>query len=225
MKKAFNIAACAVLGLYVTIGGAACLRDTWKMHNIKAADPAGRALTAGEIKMAQGVFGDGIDYSRVRLHKAPAAGDLAVTDGNDIYLESAAMHGSDFSAPGEKLYRKKGLIHELTHVWQHQKMGRLDKIWMQARTAPKRVLYVLTGSGLLYDAPDPDKKFPEMNQEQQAVAVADFFAAEAILDSPDCAAVRRDYVQSVVCTKAREQIDSLVPRIRPALPLPGARTQ
>ncbi|MEN9579032.1 MAG: hypothetical protein RJA70_2041 [Pseudomonadota bacterium] len=73
----------------------------------------GRRLGADELQRARSVFGDSIDYSRVQI-KEGDAGAFSLNDrpfalGDTIYMTSTNDDGT--------------LIHELTHVWQHQNGG------------------------------------------------------------------------------------------------------
>ena len=87
-----------------------------------------RPLTAAEIALAREAFGGRIDYSRVKLsdgpgnhpfaHMAFAKGNPAITIGSTVYFKLDFC--PDFSAPGRN---RKSFIHEMTHVWQYQKMG------------------------------------------------------------------------------------------------------
>jgi len=93
-----------------------------------------RSLTDGEIALARSVFGEAIDYARVRVchHKwaffqprrvvmAPM-GALHFHPHGDLYVE-------DFSAAPQSL---QGLfIHEMTHVWQAQTRGRWYLVLMR----------------------------------------------------------------------------------------------
>ena len=90
--------------------------------------PDARPLTAGEIDLAHGVFGQAIDYARVTIRRRKWAffqprhvvmaprGNLHFHPKGDLYRDDfAAAHLSD-----------QGLfIHEMTHVWQTQRAGRL----------------------------------------------------------------------------------------------------
>ena len=86
-----------------------------------------RALTTGEIALARSVFGEAVDYSKVRLIRGkwwpfqPPNAAMA-PDGN-IYFHPAAGGWSDDFA-NEPLPRQGFFIHEMTHVWQAQKGGR-----------------------------------------------------------------------------------------------------
>jgi hypothetical protein len=86
-----------------------------------------RSLTHGEIGLAQSIFGEAIDYSKVRLilgkwwpfHPRRAA--MAPT--GDIWFHpDGGGWSEDFAA--EEIGSQAFFIHELTHVWQAQKGGR-----------------------------------------------------------------------------------------------------
>ena len=88
-----------------------------------------RPLTIGEIALARTVFGDAVDYARVkvrhykwiffqprRIVMAPM-GDLHFHPKGGVYCD-------DFSCPPAGDRGAKGLfIHEMTHVWQTQARG------------------------------------------------------------------------------------------------------
>ena len=87
-----------------------------------------RALTSGEIALARSIFGDAIDYSQVCLVRGkywpfqPRNAAMA-PDGNIYFHPAAGGWSDDFSA--EPLFRQGFFIHEMTHVWQAQRGGRL----------------------------------------------------------------------------------------------------
>lgn len=83
-----------------------------------------RALTPGEVSLARSVFGDAIDYDRVTINQrkwwwfqpkrttmAPN-GALWFHPKGDCYCDDFCVR--DLSDQGL-------FIHEMTHVWQHQK--------------------------------------------------------------------------------------------------------
>ena len=83
-----------------------------------------RSLTAGEIALTRSVFGDAIDTSLVRVHRrkwfafqpretvmAPS-GSLHFHPKTRLYCDD--FRDADLSAQGL-------FIHEMTHVWQHQR--------------------------------------------------------------------------------------------------------
>ncbi len=86
-----------------------------------------RSLTPGEIAMARSMFGDAIDYARVRLFRRKwwplqPRGIVMAPTGNLHFHPQSESWSDDFSA--ESLSRQGLFIHEMTHVWQTQKRGR-----------------------------------------------------------------------------------------------------
>jgi hypothetical protein len=86
-----------------------------------------RFLTPGEIALARSVFGDAIDYSKVRLVKGkwwpfhPRRAAMAPM-GNIYFHPDGGGWSNDFSH--EPLGPQAFFIHEMTHVWQAQAKGR-----------------------------------------------------------------------------------------------------
>lgn len=82
-----------------------------------------RPLTEAEIAISRSVFGDAIDYSKVRVfarkwwpfqHRQMAM----APDGNLWFSPKGTLYCDDFC---ERPIERQGLfIHEMTHVWQHQ---------------------------------------------------------------------------------------------------------
>src|SRR5215217_5068038 len=87
-----------------------------------------RSLTQGEIDLARSVFGEAIDYGRVRLvhgkwwpfHPRRAA---MAPMGHIYFHPHGGGWSEDFSK--EPLSQQGFFIHEMTHVWQAQAKGRL----------------------------------------------------------------------------------------------------
>ena len=86
-----------------------------------------RPLRPGEIAMARSVFGDAIDYDRVRLIRRKwwpfqPRGIVMAPCGHIHFHPENPDWREDFSLEGLGL---QGLfIHEMTHVWQSQTRGR-----------------------------------------------------------------------------------------------------
>jgi hypothetical protein len=128
-----------------------------------------RALTSGEIALAQSIFGDAIDYSKVRLFKGkwwplqPRRSAMAPT--GDIWFHpDGGGWSEDFAR--EPLSRQGFFIHELTHVWQTQKGGRFYLPLMRHPFC--RYGYCLKA----------DKPFDRYGLEQQAEIVRHRFLAD-----------------------------------------------
>lgn len=86
-----------------------------------------RPLTQGEIELAHSMFGDAVDYGRVRIVRRkwwpfqPKNVVMAPT-GNIHFHPDSPLWSEDFSR--ERLSLQGLFIHELTHVWQAQTRGR-----------------------------------------------------------------------------------------------------
>jgi hypothetical protein len=88
---------------------------------------AARPLTPGEITLARSMFGDAIDYSRVRLVRGKwwpfqPKGIVMAPTGNIHFHPDNPNWSEDFST--ERLSLQGLFIHEMTHVWQTQTRGR-----------------------------------------------------------------------------------------------------
>jgi hypothetical protein len=127
-----------------------------------------RSLTPGEIALARSVFGEAIDYSRVRLHKGKwwpfHPRNAAMAPMGDVWFHpDGGVWSDDFSK--EPLGRQGFFIHEMTHVWQSQKCGRFYLPLMRHPFC--RYSYELK----------PGKPFRRYGLEQQAEIVSHVFLA------------------------------------------------
>lgn len=98
-----------------------------------------RPLSSSEVSEAQLVFGDGLDYNRVRITEGnyfppnfaadigaffqgkKRTWDNAITLGNTVYFPRTLRTSADDIA--KDLTDISWLMHELTHVWQYQRFG------------------------------------------------------------------------------------------------------
>jgi len=128
-----------------------------------------RALTAGERKMAEAVFGKALDYDKVRIKKGRIGGPLHVdnsarTFGNSIYMHN--LYQEDFSKASLPM---QGLfIHEMTHVWQFQNRVMnlsLKDVWNMVSHRKDAYEYTL----------DKNKDLKDYGIEQQASIVQEYF--------------------------------------------------
>lgn len=83
-----------------------------------------RPLTSGEIALARTVYGDAIDYAPVRLCNRKWAffqprGVVMAPRGNIHFHPHGDLWREDFS--GASLGDQGLFIHEMCHVWQHQR--------------------------------------------------------------------------------------------------------
>lgn len=144
-------------------------RDLDCSASLAMTDKLARGLEPGEIALARSVFGDSIDYSKVRLIKGKwwpfQPSNAAMAPMGDIWFHPVAGGWSDdFS--NEPLSRQGFFIHELTHVWQAQKGGRFYLPLIRHPFC--RYRYELK----------PGKPFRHYGIEQQAEIVRHIFLAE-----------------------------------------------
>lgn len=125
---------------------------------------AGRPLTSGEISLAESLFGGAIDCAWVRVHHRKWAffqpRDVAMApDGHLWFNPRGNLYADDFSSAA---IDAQGLfIHEMTHVWQHQR-----GIFLPLRRHPFcRYDYALK----------PGQRFERYGLEQQAEIVRHAF--------------------------------------------------
>ena len=136
-----------------------------------------RPLTSGEIDLARSVFGDSIDYSRVRLIRGKwwpfHPRNAAMAPMGDIWFHpEGGAWSDDFSR--ETLGRQGFFIHELTHVWQTQAKGLLYLPLMRHPFC--RYDYRLK----------PGRRFDRYGLEQQAEIVRHAFLAAHGASVPRC---------------------------------------
>ncbi len=144
-----------------------------------------RPLTQGEVTLARTMFGDAIDYSRVRLVRGKwwffqPRGVVMAPTGNIHFHPDDPSWSDDFSAATLSL---QGLfVHEMTHVWQTQKHGRYYLPLMRHPFC--RYAYRFDGA----------RQFGNYGLEQQAELVRHAFMARAgrpAVGAPDLAALSR----------------------------------
>ena len=86
--------------------------------------PDDRPLTEGEIALARSMFGDAIDYVRVRIARRKwvffQPRDTVMAPTGNIHFHPGGSHYRDDFAIAD-LADQALFIHEMTHVWQHQK--------------------------------------------------------------------------------------------------------
>lgn len=128
-----------------------------------------RCLTPDEIALARSVFGDAIDYPRVRLIEGkwwpfqPRRSAMAPT-GNIYFHPDGGGYSDDFAA--EALHRQGFFLHELTHVWQAQAKGQFYLPLMRHPFCHYRYKLV------------PGRRFDRYGLEQQAEIVRHIFLAQ-----------------------------------------------
>ena len=86
-----------------------------------------RSLTSGEVALARSMFGDTIDYDRVRIVRGKwwpfqPRGVVMAPTGNIHFHPADPRWSGDFAK--EPLEVQGLFVHEMTHVWQAQTRGR-----------------------------------------------------------------------------------------------------
>jgi hypothetical protein len=138
--------------------------------------PRDRPLTEGEIALARSMFGEAIDYARVRIARRkwaffqPRETVMAPT-GAIHFHPQGAQYRDDFAAAS--LADQALFIHEMVHVWQHQKGIFLPL----ARHPFCRYDYVL----------QPGRPLHRYGIEQQAEIVAHAFLRRCGVEPPGTA--------------------------------------
>lgn len=117
-----------------------------------------RALTDGERRMSDAVFGDALDCDRVRILSLPVWRRPFVPGGR-LIVWPAATAVADFSTAS--LAVRAVLIHELVHVWQAQAGVFLPFAKLRAGDGPAAYVYDLTDG----------RSFAALNIEQQAMVI------------------------------------------------------
>lgn len=126
--------------------------------------PNTRRLSEREIALARSVFGETIDYQKVRLDEKSFVGCRQFRFAYvGFYFVNSWGQLSD-----------PVLIHELVHVWQYQRLGSVyipRALW--AQRTPEGYNY--GGISALKIAMEQGKALMDFNYEQQADIVADYF--------------------------------------------------
>ena len=148
-----------------------------------------------EIDEFDPVFGDTLDYSRVRIHECamwpdaidrlgrflkrmPPPGERdhnALTLGNHCYFP---VRLPDNLPPQDHQdeFKLDWLVHELTHAWQYQHTGwsyLFKALWAQFRE--KAAAYDFGGKDGLMKSRKKDKLFKDFNPEQQGSITQSFY--------------------------------------------------
>ena len=126
--------------------------------------PSTRPLKDWEIEMAKSVFGNSINYQRVRIDESAYLGPK----------QNHFCYVSFYIINSWGTMQNSTLIHELVHVWQYENMG--------AVYIPRALWAQTTKEGYNYGGKDNLKLFLlknktlfDFNLEQQGDIIADYF--------------------------------------------------
>lgn len=126
-----------------------------------------RLLTLEEIALARTIFGGSIDYGRVWIHCDSylpfglQRRDTAMSPNGEIWFREE-LYEPNFGSIHASVSSKHLFIHEMMHVWQHQK-----RMWVRTRgllSWAADYTYQLEGKPLL-----------QYSLEQQAQIIADYY--------------------------------------------------
>ncbi|MET0250443.1 MAG: vgr related protein [Sphingobium sp.] len=126
----------------------------------------GRPLTSGEKSLAGGIFGQAIEYTKVRIHRRKywplQPRRVAMAPDGHLWLHpDGGLFCNDYAA--QSIALQALFIHEMTHVWQAQRSG---KWWLPLMRHPF----------CSYDYKiEPGKLFARYGIEQQAEIVKHAF--------------------------------------------------
>lgn len=123
-----------------------------------------RTLSEGEVDIAKSIFGNTIDYSRIRIDQRALLGPKQM---RIAYVSFYTINTwGDLSIPL--------LIHELTHIWQYQKYGALyiPRALIAQRSNPS---YDYGGLENLKRMKDSGETIESLNMEQQADLAEDYY--------------------------------------------------
>lgn len=178
---------------------------------------SGREMFPAEIALARTIFGNSVDFSRVRL----IIGDLAAgtTAGNNIRLPRT------FNITNDE--HKQLLIHEMTHVWQFQHNGPgyiTTSLLQQAHASATR-----GNRNFAYDYTiRSGNSFFEFAPEQQAFIVENYYAMlrdQQTLGTPEGATAMyksnhlnsRGFNADVTAAQRRSEISAELPLHEPLI--------
>jgi len=141
-------------------------------RHISAGNPPGRGLTEGENGMLREVYGDSIDYDRVRINKDGFITGMmdrqGIVTGNTVNV-SGDIYYDDFSTASVDM--QAFLVHEVGHVWQYQNVSSL--------TTVKAALEHLGSDPYKYSL--DGRSFNQYGFEQQGAILSDFYRYSQLL--------------------------------------------
>ncbi len=132
-----------------------------------------RYLSKAEIAFARPVFRDSVPWSRIQLADDLGMGDIEYTWQRTVHVGRTHYAGMDASPGGRSL-----LIHELTHVWQHE-----HGVHGSAYIAGSVAAQLLHGRDIAYRY-FAGRTWDDYNPEQQAMIVQDWYFKGQSTTSP-----------------------------------------
>ncbi|GAM98693.1 vgrG protein [alpha proteobacterium U9-1i] len=145
-----------------------------------------RPLTAGEIGIGKRVFGDEIDWPRVRVFQGPPLGFGAMVPRGRTIVFSKWRAARDFTRANAN--EQGWLVHELMHVWQaaHGKVLAISKLGA-------------LGSKAYAYSPKAGVSLRKFNIESQAEIARHLYLAR--LGAPESGAPDKQWLEQVWSTR------------------------
>lgn len=154
-----------------------------------------RRLTTGEISLAITVYQDSLNYDTIRIHKGRLIplfqnSKVAMSPFGTMHFP-AGLYVDDFSTAS--LTRQHLFIHEMAHVWQYQ-LGLntcLDGIILGLKGGYRR------NACYAYDQHiEQCQRFNQLNMEQQADLIADWFIFKHTQNHPKIKAIMSEFIHN-----------------------------
>ena len=123
-----------------------------------------RPLTAEERKIGQAIFGESLDWERVRIDTRAYLGPR----------QSAICYVSGYTINSWGEMTGPLLVHELTHVWQFHHFG-LAYIPRALRAYHSEAGYNYGGHEVLHQVQTKGGQLTDFNYEQQGDIIADYY--------------------------------------------------
>ncbi|MBO7554985.1 MAG: type IV secretion protein Rhs [Neisseriaceae bacterium] len=150
-----------------------------------------RPLTQNEQRLVQSIFADSIDCTNIKIYAVPFDWlklNTAMSFGGHIYFPRRYFC-KDFTQ--QNMAMKRWFVHEITHIWQSQ--NGFPVLFAG-------VLIFLSG-GYFFQAAyryqhkiKTHKTFAELNMEQQAEVIADFFTTPDTAQKNRLSPLLRDFI-------------------------------
>jgi hypothetical protein len=136
-------------------------------------------LTADEIATMKAILGEnGLRYDTVRIAQDGGLNFIFRWNGNLAFTAWYTICLPQVPAAHSRGNRAL-LVHELTHVYQYEKVGTrymTEAIYMLIKT--RRDCYQYGGTAGLIQAHQQQKRFADFNREQQAQIIQDYYARQ-----------------------------------------------
>jgi hypothetical protein len=164
----------------------------------------GRVLSREEITLARSVFGDGLDYARIRFIPSEGRGVDWRVVGNTI------REPAGFTIENGQMAHT--FIHELTHVWQYQHFG---SSYISLSLFANLCGIIAEGDrNAAYEYRIvPGQSFFEYTVEQQAMIVQHYFIAVRTMADPSVTSEARSRAE-----RRRDERQPLIDQMRAAAP-------